>query len=79
MKINVGPTDRAIRIIVAIILVGSYVAGFTHGRRGLALLILGVGLAITGLIRFCGLYALLGMNSGCSAGDSDGSCDCCKK
>ncbi len=70
---NIGSADRAIRLIVAIILVGLYFGGVITGKFGLALVILGAGLGITALVRFCGLYTLLGINTCCS-GEKDSCC-----
>ena len=57
MKANVGETDRIIRIVLGIAII---IAGIVlHTWWGL------VGLLpiVTGLIRFCGLYAVLGINT----------------
>jgi len=57
MKANVGETDRIIRIVFGIAII---IAGIVlHTWWGL------VGLLpiFTGLIRFCGLYSILGINS----------------
>jgi hypothetical protein len=78
MKTNVGSVDRAIRIIAAIVLVSLFATGVVTGKLGLALAILGVGLGITGLLKFCGIYALLGINTCCSDREGHDGC-CCKK
>ena len=57
MKANVGETDRIVRIVagIAIIIIGIVM----HTWWGL------VGLLpiATGLVRFCGLYSILGINT----------------
>lgn len=58
MKINVGTADRAMRIIVGLVLIGLAATG-TVGWWGW----LGVVLLATGLFRFCPAYTLLGMNT----------------
>jgi hypothetical protein len=60
-KKNVGNIDRVIRFIAGLALAyGAYAAS------GLAVYILGVASAaalITGVIGYCGLYTLLGINT----------------
>lgn len=61
MKPNVGTADRAIRIIVGLaIMVLGIVMHSWWGLLGL----LPIG---TGLVRFCGLYPILGINT-CGTG-----------
>ncbi len=59
MKANESNTDRIIRVIAGIILVGLYFMGIITGGLGIVILILGAILLITGVIGFCPLYALL--------------------
>ena len=58
MKINVGIWDRILRIIVGLTLIGLAASG-TVGMWGW----IGVIPLLTGIIRFCPAYALLGMSS----------------
>jgi len=58
MKVNVGGLDRAIRIIVGLVLIGLTLTG-TIGVWGW----LGVLPLATGLFRTCPAYTLLGMNT----------------
>jgi sulfite exporter TauE/SafE len=57
MKINVGSTERLLRIIVGVVIIalGIYY-GSWWGVIGLVPL-------LTGLSRFCPLYSMLGMNT----------------
>lgn len=58
---NVGKPDRAIRLVV-----GAALAYASYASSGVAAVILGVasaGAILTGLIGFCGLYTLLGVNT----------------
>lgn len=57
MKINVGQTERALRIIIGVVILG--LGLYFQSWWGL------VGLIplVTGSIRFCPLYRLLGINS----------------
>ena len=58
MKVNVGGTDRSMRIVIGVILITLAVLGVV-GWWGW----LGVIALITGLFRFCPLYPLLGINT----------------
>lgn len=63
MTTNVGGTDRMVRYGVAVVaLIGAYLAGFGTGL-GIALLVVAVLMAVTGTVRFCPLYRLIGMNT----------------
>jgi hypothetical protein len=63
MKKNIGTLDRIIRILVAAILAGLYFANVVTGTWGIVLAVVAVALLITALIRFCGLYTLLGITT----------------
>jgi hypothetical protein len=58
MKCNVGNADRAIRIIVGLVLIG-LAATSTIGMWGW----IGVIPVLTGTFRFCPAYPLLGINT----------------
>ena len=58
MKKNVGTTDRIIRIIVGII---GIVLGLIY--KNLIIGIIGIIILMTGIIGFCGLYTILGINT----------------
>ena len=64
MKLNVGSIDRIVRIIAGLALIGLAVAG-TIGPWGY----IGVVPLLTGLIRVCPAYSLLGVNT-CSTAPS---------
>ena len=59
MKANVGGIDRILRIVAGLILIALAAIG-TVGLWGYV--VGGIVLA-TGVFRFCGAYALLGMNT----------------
>lgn len=63
MKTNMGTTDRAIRIIVAIIIGALYFTNVITGTLGLVLLILAGVFVLTSLISFCPLYAIFGIKT----------------
>jgi hypothetical protein len=58
MKFNVGSVDRALRIVAGVTLVGLMVAG-TIGAWGW----IGVVPLATGLIGYCPVYPMLGLNT----------------
>ncbi|MFA5371577.1 MAG: DUF2892 domain-containing protein [Sideroxydans sp.] len=58
MKFNVGSTDRILRIIVGLVLIGLAATG-TVGIWGY----IGIMPLLTGLFKFCPAYTLLGMNT----------------
>lgn len=58
MKINVGTTDRVLRVVIGAVLIG-LAATETIGWWGY----IGVVPLATGLFRFCPAYGLLGMNT----------------
>lgn len=57
MKINVGSTERMLRVIAGIIIIG--VGVYYQSWWG----VIGVVPLLTGLFRFCPLYSILGMNT----------------
>ena len=63
MKSNMGSTDKAIRIVLAIVFAGLYITKLVEGTVGLALLVIGGVFLLTSVISFCPLYTLLGMNT----------------
>jgi hypothetical protein len=58
MKVNVGSVDRIIRIVGGLALIGLAVAG-TIGPWGY----IGIVPLLTGFIRVCPAYSLLGFNT----------------
>lgn len=63
MKNNVGGTDRMIRIVIAALLAVLYFTGIIEGTLGTVSLILAGALLITAVVRFCGIYAMIGVNT----------------
>jgi hypothetical protein len=63
MKKNTGNTDRIIRIVLAIVFAALYLSETVTGTAGLVLMVLGVVFALTSLVGFCPLYALVGINT----------------
>lgn len=63
MKRNVGTTDRAIRIVLAIFLGILYFTNIITGTGGALVLIVAVILAVTAFVGLCPLYAIFGLNT----------------
>ena len=58
MKTNIGTIDRVLRILAGLVLIGLAFTG-TIGVWGYV----GVVLLLTGLVRICPAYSLLGINT----------------
>lgn len=63
MKKNVGIIDRAIRILLALVLVSLYASGIVTGTIGIISLVLAVVFGATAIIRFCPLYLPFGIST----------------
>ncbi len=62
LKQNEGSTDRTVRIIIGILALVSGLFWLT-GVAQIAAFVIGAVALITGIIGFCGLYALLGIST----------------
>jgi hypothetical protein len=63
MKTNMGSTDKAVRIVVAIVLAALYFTGTVTGTLGIIALVIAGVFVLTSLISFCPLYAIFGMST----------------
>lgn len=63
MKKNMGTVDRAIRLMVAILIAILYFTGTITGTSALILGFVAAIFAATSLVSFCPLYPLLGINT----------------
>lgn len=63
MKKNMGNVDRAIRIIVAAIIVGLYFFNVVSGTLGIVLLVIAGIFVLTSIIRVCPLYLPFGIKT----------------
>ncbi len=63
MKKNMGTTDKAIRVLVAVTIAGLYFGNIITGTMAIVLMVLAVVFLLTSLVGFCPIYALLGMNT----------------
>jgi len=64
MKKNMGIIDKAIRILVAIVLAILFFTNVITGILGIILLVLAGVFVLTSLISFCPLYWPFGINTG---------------
>lgn len=63
MKKNMGATDKAIRIIVAILFFVLFLSKMVVGIAAIILLVIAIVFLITSWVGVCPLYSLLGINS----------------
>jgi hypothetical protein len=63
MKKNVGNVDRAIRIVLGIVVVALFSAGLLSGALGITLIVLAVEFILTSLSGVCPLYTVFGITS----------------
>jgi hypothetical protein len=63
MKKNVGNTDRAVRILLAVVFAVLYFTGTVTGTVGYVLLALGAIFVLTSLVSFCPIYAIVGLST----------------
>jgi hypothetical protein len=63
MKPNMGTVDKAIRIIVALVIIGLYAAGQISGIFAIVLLIFAGIFILTSFLSFCPLYLPFGFST----------------
>ena len=63
MKKNMGTADRAIRTLIAIVLIVLYFTNVITGWLGIGLIALSVIFLLTSLISFCPLYFPFGIKT----------------
>ena len=63
MSSNVGTVDRFLRILAGSVLLYLGAVVYAGSGMGIALDAVGVIVLLTGIIGFCGLYKLLGINT----------------
>ena len=61
MKANVGSADRAIRLVLGLVLLSGY---FWLGGAARWVALIGLALVVTAGLSFCPLYTLLGISTG---------------
>ncbi len=63
MKLNMGNTDRIIRVVVAIVLGVLYFTGQVTGTMGIVALVLAAVFVLTSLVGTCPLYLPFGIRT----------------
>jgi hypothetical protein len=63
MHKNVGNSDKVIRFVVASVFIVLYATGIVEGTLGILALVVAGVLVSTGLINFCPLYPIFGINT----------------
>jgi hypothetical protein len=63
MKLNEGPIDRIIRVVVGIALIALAALGVVGGVWMYLAYVIGAVLLVTGVVGFCPLYALLKLST----------------
>lgn len=63
MKINMGTSDRIIRVIIAVIMATLYFTGTISGTLGIILVVAAVIFLLTSLVSFCPLYVPFKFNT----------------
>lgn len=63
MKKNMGPADKSIRVLLAIIVAVLYYFDVIGGTLAIVLMAFAIVFLLTSLVSFCPLYTLLGINT----------------
>jgi len=63
MNKNIGSTDKAIRILVAVLIAGLYFANIITGTVAIVLLAVALIFVVTSFINFCPLYYPFGIST----------------
>lgn len=58
-----GNTDKAIRVLIAIVFAALYFTKIAEGTLGIVLLILAIAFLLTAFISFCPVYLPFGINT----------------
>jgi hypothetical protein len=60
---NVGTTDRVVRILAGIVLIGIFALNMVSAPWSYLVAFIGLIALVTGAAGTCGLYSILGMNT----------------
>lgn len=63
MKVNMGKTDKIVRLLIAILVAVLYWQGLIEGTLAYILIAFAIIFVLTSLINFCPLYSLFGINT----------------
>ena len=70
MKANVGFLDQFIRLFLGVVAIGMAVAGIVGAPWNMVLGAVGAVMLLTGLVKFCPAYLLIGLNT-CGVKETD--------
>lgn len=63
MKRNVGLIDRIVRFVIAAVFIALPLTGIVKGNDAIVFYVLAGIVTLTGIMGFCGLYTVCGLNS----------------
>jgi hypothetical protein len=63
IKLNMSMTDRVIRLVVAAVILILFLTNVITGTLAIILAVVAAILALTAVVGFCPLYALLGLST----------------
>lgn len=63
MKTNMGKTDKAIRVVIALALAALYIMEVLTGTIGIIAVVVAAVFLLTSLVSFCPLYAIFGIRT----------------
>jgi hypothetical protein len=63
MKKNMGTIDKAVRIVIALVIAGLYFTNVISGTLGIVLLVLAAVFVLTSLVSTCPLYMPFGLST----------------
>tara|TARA_R110002096_G_scaffold432976_1_gene650734 strand:+ start:13631 stop:13834 length:204 start_codon:yes stop_codon:yes gene_type:complete len=63
MKKNMGSIDKAVRIVVAVIIAFLFYNGTITGTLGIVLIVLAAVFVLTSFVSFCPLYTIFGIKT----------------
>ncbi|MGV6846309.1 MAG: YgaP family membrane protein [Lutibacter sp.] len=63
MKKNMGSADKAVRVLIAVVLAVLYWQGIISGTLGIVLLAVAAIFVLTSLVSFCPLYVPFGIKT----------------
>jgi Protein of unknown function (DUF2892) len=63
MSANVGTIDRVLRILIGVVLAVLFFNGTVAGTLGVVLLVVGLVLILTALVKFCPIYRIFGAST----------------
>lgn len=63
MKKNMGTADKVVRIMIALVIIGLYVANVISGTLAIILLVFSAIFILTSFVSFCPLYLPFGIST----------------